>query len=67
MRGVGVWARRLEFDGVGEEGVECEFGSEGVGVDTGGGIEKFGGLKMYVVDGQLKKIDNCSILVFLYK
>ena len=27
-------------------------------------MEKYGQLKMFVVDGDLKKIDNCSILVF---
>ena len=31
-----------------------------------GEIEKYGRLKMFVVDGHLKKIDNCSILVFFY-
>ena len=32
--GVGVWGRRLVVDGIGEEGVECELGSEGVGGDV---------------------------------
>ena len=27
-------------------------------------MEKYGWLQMFVVDGHLKKIDNCSILVF---
>ena len=30
---MGVWGHRLEVDGIGEEGVECELGSEGVGGD----------------------------------